>query len=64
MLRRKIPGIHAYQRFILKIKSGQAKERNIIHLPISIHFGKEYMPFLMEHDTRSMAKHGILKIFR
>src|SRR5215510_1393202 len=55
-----IQGTDAYQRFILEIKSGQAKAWDITHIPLD--FGKEYLPFLMRHDILGMAKQGVLKI--
>jgi hypothetical protein len=55
-----IAGADAYQRFLLEIKSGQAKGWDVIFIPID--FGKEYMPYSMKHDILGMAKHGVLKI--
>ncbi|MBI2988438.1 MAG: extracellular solute-binding protein [Deltaproteobacteria bacterium] len=55
-----IQGTDAYQRFILEMKSGQAKDWDITHIPID--FGKEYPPYLMKHDILGMAKQGVLKI--
>src|SRR5262245_31864833 len=55
-----IQGTDAYQRFILEIKSGQAKQWDITHMPLD--FGKEYMPYLLKQDIFGMAKQGVLKI--
>ena len=55
-----IQGTDAYQRFILELRSGQAQEWDITHIPID--FGKEYIPYLMKHDIYGMAKHGVLRI--
>ena len=55
-----IQGTDAYQRFILEIKSRQAKAWDITHIPLD--FGKEYLPFLMRHDILGMANHSVLKI--
>jgi len=55
-----IQGTDAYQRFILEMKSGQAKAWDIAHIPID--FGKEYLAYLSKHDIYGMARQGILKI--
>ena len=55
-----IAGREAYQRFILELKAGQAKEWDITYVPID--FAEEYMPYLMRHDIFNMTKHGVLKI--
>ncbi|MBI2987674.1 MAG: ABC transporter substrate-binding protein [Deltaproteobacteria bacterium] len=55
-----ISGTEAYQRVLLEMKSGQAMEWDIVHLPLD--FAKAYMPYLMKHEILGMAKHGVLKI--
>src|SRR5262245_44844267 len=40
-----IQGTDAYQRFLLEIRSGQAREWDITHIPPD--FGKEYIAHLM-----------------
>ncbi|MBI2987211.1 MAG: extracellular solute-binding protein [Deltaproteobacteria bacterium] len=55
-----IQGTEADQRFILEMKSGQAKGWDITHIPLDL--ANEYMPYLMRHDILGMAKHGVLKI--
>src|SRR5262249_13812189 len=50
----------AYQKILLEIKSGQAKEWDITHIPLEL--GKDYMPHLMKHDILGMANYGVLKI--
>ena len=49
-----------FQKFLLEIRSGQAKEWDIIHIPLE--FGKDYMPYLMKHDILGMAQQGVIKI--
>jgi len=48
------------QKFLLEIKSGQAKGWDVAQIPLEL--GKEYMRYLMKHDILSMAKNGVLKI--
>src|SRR5262245_19870156 len=55
-----IRGTDVYQRFLLEIQAGQAKEWDVIYIPID--FAKEYMPYLMKHDILNMAKQGVIKI--
>ena len=55
-----INGNDAYQRFLLEIKSGQAKGWDITHIPLD--FAGEYTPYLMKYDILSMVKGGVLKI--
>ena len=55
-----IVGTEAHQRFILEIKSGQARGWDVIH--VDIDFYPEYVPYLMKHDILRMAKEGVLKI--
>lgn len=55
-----IVGAEAHQRFILEIKSGQARGWDVIH--VDIDFYPEYVPFLMKQDILRMAKQGVLKI--
>ncbi|MBI2988440.1 MAG: ABC transporter substrate-binding protein [Deltaproteobacteria bacterium] len=55
-----ITGQDTFQRVLLEIKAGQAKEWDIIHMPPD--FGKEYIPYLMKQDILGMARHGVLKI--
>jgi hypothetical protein len=55
-----LQGPPAFQRFILEIKSGQAKGWDSIL--VGLDFVKEFLPHLMKHDLLGMAKHGVLKI--
>src|SRR5262245_46798938 len=55
-----ITGAEAHQRFILEMKSGQAKTWDTAHVPID--FFREYPPYLMKYDILSMSKKGVLKI--
>jgi ABC-type Fe3+ transport system substrate-binding protein len=55
-----VQGTDAYQRFILEMKAGAAKEWDIPHIPID--FAPEYPPHLMKYDILGMAKQGVLKI--
>jgi iron(III) transport system substrate-binding protein len=55
-----IVGTEGHQRFILEIKSGQAKGWDVI--AVNIDFYPEYVPYLMKHDILRMAKQGVLKI--
>ena len=55
-----IAGREAYQRFILEVKAGQAKDWDMTHIPID--FAKDYIPYLKKHDIFGMARLGILKI--
>jgi iron(III) transport system substrate-binding protein len=55
-----LSGGAAYQRFILEMKAGQAKEWDVIHIPLD--FAQEYPAYLMKHDILGMAKHSVLKI--
>ena len=55
-----IAGSKAYQRFLLEIRSGQAKAWDITHIPSE--FGNEYPPYLRKHDIFGIAKQGVLKI--
>jgi iron(III) transport system substrate-binding protein len=55
-----IVGAEAHQRFILEIKSGQAKGWDVTHIFIDLY--TEYVPYLMKHDILGMAKQGVLKI--
>ena len=48
------------QKFLLEIKSGQAKGWDLVQIPLEL--GKEYMAYLMKHDILSLAKNGVLKI--
>ena len=48
------------QKFLLEIKSGQAKGWDLAQIPLEL--GKEYMPYLMKHEILGMAKLGVLKI--
>ena len=55
-----IAGREAYQRFLLEVKAGQAKEWDATHIPID--FAQEYIPQLKKHDIFGMARSGVLKI--
>ncbi|MGH7847269.1 MAG: ABC transporter substrate-binding protein [Candidatus Binatia bacterium] len=55
-----ITGTDSAQRNILEIKSGTAKEWDIIHL--STDFYSEYLPYLWKVDLLGMAKQGVLQI--
>jgi ABC-type Fe3+ transport system substrate-binding protein len=55
-----VQGTDAYQRFILEMKAGAAKDWDIPHIPID--FAPEYPPYLMKYDILGMAKQGVLKI--
>jgi iron(III) transport system substrate-binding protein len=55
-----LSGGAAYQRLILEMKSGQAKEWDVTHIPLD--FAQEYPPYLLKHDILGMAKQGVLKI--
>jgi iron(III) transport system substrate-binding protein len=55
-----IAGREAYQRFLLEVKAGQAKEWDLTHIPID--FAQDYIPQLKKHDIVGMAKAGVLKI--
>ncbi len=49
-----------YQRFLLEVKSGQAKGWDTAHMNLDL--VNEYIPYLMKHDILGMAKYGVLKI--
>jgi iron(III) transport system substrate-binding protein len=55
-----VQGTDAYQRFVLEMKAGQAKEWDIAHIPID--FAQEYPPYLMKYDILGMANHNVLRI--
>jgi iron(III) transport system substrate-binding protein len=55
-----ITGTDAARRNILEIKSGTAKDWDIVHL--STDFYNEYLPHLWKVDIRGMAEQGILQI--
>jgi hypothetical protein len=55
-----IAGREAYQRFLLEVKAGRAKEWDVTHIPID--FTQEYISYLKKHDIIGMARHGVLKI--
>src|SRR5215813_10071787 len=55
-----IQDISAHQRFLLEIKSGQAKGWDIVYIVIDL--AREYPPYLKKYDILGMAKHGVLKI--
>ena len=55
-----IAGREAYQRFLLEVKAGQAKEWDMTHIPID--FAQEYIPYLKKQDIFGMAKQGVVKI--
>ena len=55
-----ITGVDQVQRNILEIKSGRAKEYDIV-FPVT-DFYSEYLPYLWKVDLLGMAEHGILQI--
>lgn len=55
-----ITGTDAAQRNILEIKSGAAKDWDILHL--STDFYSEYLPYLSKVDLLGMAEHGVLQL--
>jgi hypothetical protein len=55
-----ITGTDAARRNILEIKSGMAKDWDILHL--STDFYNEYLPYLWKIDILGMAEQGILQI--
>jgi iron(III) transport system substrate-binding protein len=55
-----ITGTDAARRNILEIKSGMAKEWDVLHL--STDFYNEYLPYLWKMDVLGMAQQGILQI--
>jgi hypothetical protein len=55
-----ITGTDQARRNILEIKSGAAKDWDILHL--SSDFYTEYLPYLAKIDILGMAKQGVLKI--
>jgi len=55
-----ITGTDSAQRNILEIKSGAAKQWDILHL--STDFYNEYLPYLWKVDLLGMAKQGVLQI--
>jgi spermidine/putrescine-binding protein len=55
-----ITGTDSAQRNILEIKSGAAKEWDILHL--STDFYSEYIPYVWKVDLLGMAKQGVLQI--
>jgi iron(III) transport system substrate-binding protein len=55
-----ITGTDAARRNILEIKSGMAKDWDIVHL--STDFYNEYLPYLWKMDILGMAEQGILQI--
>jgi hypothetical protein len=55
-----ITGTDAARRNILEIKSGLAKDWDILHL--STDFYNEYLPYLWKVDILGMAEQGILQI--
>jgi spermidine/putrescine-binding protein len=55
-----ITGTDAARRNILEIKSGMAKDWDILHL--STDFYSEYIPYLWKMDILGMAQQGILQI--
>ncbi len=55
-----LSGGAAYQRFILEMKTGQAKQWDVTHIPLD--FAQEYPPYLTKHDILGMAEQGVLKI--
>lgn len=57
---KEISGTEAFQRFILEMKSGQAKNWDVTDA--SLDFANEYTPYLMKYDILGMAQHGVLKI--
>jgi ABC-type Fe3+ transport system substrate-binding protein len=55
-----ITGTDSAQRNILEIKSGTAKEWDIVHL--STDFYSEYLPYLWKVDLLEMVKRGVLQM--
>jgi iron(III) transport system substrate-binding protein len=55
-----ITGTDAARRNILEIKSGMAKDWDVLHL--STDFYNEYLPYLWKMDVLGMAQQGILQI--
>jgi ABC-type Fe3+ transport system substrate-binding protein len=55
-----ITGTDAARRNILEIKSGMAKDWDVLHL--SSDFYNEYLPYLWKLDVVGMAQQGILQI--
>jgi iron(III) transport system substrate-binding protein len=55
-----ITGTDAARRNILEIKSGMAKDWDVLHL--STDFYNEYLPYLWKMDILGMAQQGILQI--
>jgi hypothetical protein len=55
-----ITGTDAARRNILEIKSGMAKDWDILHL--STDFYSEYIPYLWKVDILGMAEQGVLQI--
>jgi ABC-type thiamine transport system substrate-binding protein len=55
-----ITGTDAARRNILEIKSGMAKDWDILHL--STDFYNEYLPYLWKIDIFGMAQQGVLQI--
>jgi hypothetical protein len=55
-----ITGTDAARRNILEIKSGMAKDWDVLHL--STDFYSEYIPYLWKVDILGMAEHGVLQI--
>ena len=55
-----ITGTDAARRNILEIKSGMAKDWDVLHL--STDFYNEYLPYLWKMDIVGMAQQGILQI--
>ncbi|MBI2986338.1 MAG: extracellular solute-binding protein [Deltaproteobacteria bacterium] len=53
-------GTEGVQRLLLEIKSGAAKEWDVIH--VLADFYGEYTPYLWKVDLLGMAKHGALQI--
>jgi iron(III) transport system substrate-binding protein len=57
---REISGTSAVQANLLEIKSGAAKDWDILHL--SQDFYNEFIPYLWKIDLFGMASHGVLQI--
>jgi ABC-type thiamine transport system substrate-binding protein len=55
-----ITGTDSARRNILEIKSGMAKDWDVLHL--STDFYNEYLPYVWKMDVLGMAQHGILQI--
>jgi len=55
-----ITGTDSARRNILEIKSGTAKDWDVLH--ISTDFYSEYLPYLLKVDLLGMAQRGILQI--